>query len=257
MSAVAPPELHADPQSIVTRAFTLLTAFRTQPVLGVSELSRRTGIPRTSVHRLVNQLVDVGALSRVGVRFRLGPTLFELGNLHYSPKIRETLQPFLEDLQRLSSGDVGLLELVGPDVIVIQAARERASTSTLMKLGTRIGASTCAGGWILQAHTATRPTAAQRSLISTGFAVERQTIDVGRTAVAAPVANRNGRVLGALMVSVPTSIEGEKLERVVNATVDFARTLTIAGRTAGVDYLAAARRKTNNMNEPTGRRNDG
>ena len=84
-----------EPVGLVTRAFEILGAFRSQPVLGVSELARRTGLPRTTVHRLANQLVEVGALGRVNTRFRLGPTLFELGNLHYPPKIRETLQPFM------------------------------------------------------------------------------------------------------------------------------------------------------------------
>ena len=69
---------------------------------GVSDLARTTGLPRTTVHRVVNQLVDVGALGRVGTRYRLGPTLVELGNLHYPAKLRDSLDPFLSDLQRLT-----------------------------------------------------------------------------------------------------------------------------------------------------------
>jgi DNA-binding IclR family transcriptional regulator len=246
MATLGAPDVvaDADPTSLVTRAFVLLGAFRTHPVLGVSELSRRTGIPRTTVHRLANQLVDVGALGRVGVRFRLGPTLFELGNLHYPPKMRETLQPFLEDLQHLSGGDVGLLEPVGRDVIFIQTARARKSPSTLVKLGSRVPASACVGGVVLTAFNTTRPTRRHAEIRARGYTVDHGGDEPGRTGVAAAVANRRGRVLGALMVSVPMTRSDDDLARVVNATTMFARTLTLAGQSADVDFLAHAHPKT-------------
>lgn len=232
----------ADPTSLVTRAFVLLGSFRSQSVLGVSELSRRTGIPRTTVYRLANQLLDVGALSRVGSRYRLGPTLFELGNLHYPPKMRETLQPFLDDLRHLTGGDVGLLEPAGLDVIVIQVARARNSPSKLVKLGTRVPAANCIGGHVLIAYNSSRESRRSTDIRTVGYALDRTT-EPGRTLVAAPVANRHGRVLGALMVSAPITGDGDDLDRVVNATLAFARTLTFAGQTAEVDFLAQARPK--------------
>ena len=240
---VVATEPDADPASLVTRAFVLLGAFRSQPVLGVSELARRTGIPRTTEHRLANQLLEVGALSRVGARFRLGPTLFELGNLHYPPKMRETLQPFLDDLQQLSGGDVGLLEPAGRDVIVIQASRARQSTSKLVKLGTRMPAASCIGGHVLLAYNSGRASRRSDEIRSNGYALDRGVAEPGRNVVAAPVANRQGRVLGALLVSVPITSDEDDFERVVNATLAFARTLTFAGQTAEVDFLAQARPK--------------
>ena len=242
-SGAVATESDADPASLVTRAFVLLGAFRSQPVLGVSELARRTGIPRTTVHRLANQLLEVGALSRVGARFRLGPTLFELGNLHYPPKMRETLQPFLDDLQQLSGGDVGLLEPAGRDVIVIQASRARQSTSKLVKLGTRMPAASCIGGHVLLAFNSGRASRRSDEIRANGYALDRGVAEPGRNVVAAPVANRQGRVLGALMVSVPITADDDDLGRVVNATLSFARTLTFAGQTAEVDFLAQARPK--------------
>ena len=104
-----------DDLSIVSRTFLLLAAFRDDFILGVSDLSRRTGLPRTTVHRLANQMVEVGALGRVGTKFRVGATLFELGNLHYPQALRDTLQPVLDDLQRSTGGNVSLLELVGSE----------------------------------------------------------------------------------------------------------------------------------------------
>lgn len=238
--------MHADnenaeePPAIIARAFQLLGAFRTYPVLGVSELARRTGLPRTTVHRLANQLAEVGALGRVGVRFRLGPTLFELGNLHYPPTIRESVQPFLEDLRQLSGGDVGLLEPVGADVIVIQTARFRRSTSSLLKLGTRVPASSCAGGLVLAAFNTARPNRRQHEILKAGFAVDHGVSEPNRTAVAVPVRNRRGRVLGALMVSAPMISPGADLDVFVHTITSFSRTVTLAGQVAQVEFLARA-----------------
>ena len=239
-----------EPVGLVTRAFEILGAFRSQPVLGVSELARRTGLPRTTVHRLANQLVEVGALGRVNTRFRLGPTLFELGNLHYPPKIRETLQPFMEDLRELTGGDVGLLEKVGTDVIVIQAARLRQSNSTLVRLGERRHFEKCVGGRVLVAFTASRPNAKQRKIIADGFAVDHGAGEQGRTACAVPVRNRQNRVLGSLMVSSPTILTGAELDRFSHTIHSFARTITLAGQTAQVEFLAQSRPKNQPVLEP-------
>ena len=127
LSAAAKHQPNQDDLSIVSRTFLLLAAFRDDFILGVSDLSRRTGLPRTTVHRLANQMVEVGALGRVGTKFRVGATLFELGNLHYPQALRDTLQPVLDDLQRSTGGNVSLLELVGSDVIVIASSRPRRS----------------------------------------------------------------------------------------------------------------------------------
>lgn len=240
----------ADPPALVARTFHLLGAFRAQPVLGVSELSRRTGLPRTTVHRLANQLVAVGALSRVNSRFRLGPTLFELGNLHYPPKIRETLQPFMEDLRELSGADVGLLEKVGSDVIVVQAARLRKSNSVLLKLGERIPANHCVGGRVLNAFHAAKPTTRQTEILNSGYAVDHGNDEAERTAVAVPIRNRQNRVLGSLMISAPTILAGAELDTFIHTVSAFARTFTLAGQTAQVDFLAQARPRSQSTQEP-------
>ncbi len=237
---VAPDGSSPYPPAIIDRAFQILGAFRTNPVLGVSELGRRTGLPRTTVHRLANQLADVGALGRVGVRFRLGPTLFELGNLHYPPTIRESVQPFLEDLRQLSGGDVGLLEPVGNDVIVIQTARFRRSTSSLLKLGTRVPAASCVGGLVLTAYNTSRPTRRHQEILKEGFAVDHGVSEPTRTAVAVPVRNRRGRVLGSLMVCAPTILSDGDLDTFVHTIASFSRTVTLAGQVAQIEFLARA-----------------
>jgi DNA-binding IclR family transcriptional regulator len=99
------------------------------------------------------------------------------------------------------------------------------------------------GGHVLEAYNAARPTRRQSEIRTLGYAVDHGVEEAGRTAVAAPVANRHGRVLGCLMVSVPAIVAADELERLLNATTAFARMLNRVGQTAEVDFLAVAHPK--------------
>ena len=51
------------------------------PVLSLSDLNRRTHLPKSTVHRLVDQLCQVGWLERDRGGYRVGMRMFELGTL--------------------------------------------------------------------------------------------------------------------------------------------------------------------------------
>ncbi len=245
--------------SIIGRTFTILRAFRTAPVLGVSELARVTGIPRSSVHRLAHQLLEEGALSRVGNKFRIGATLFELGQLHFPQRLRETLQPILDDLQRTTGHDIALCELIDYEVIVIAAARIRRSKSMIGFVGQRLPANAIAAGMVLlEAEDRIPPqplvsltpaTITDRLKVRHRFealrinrvAIEHGEAEAGRSSVAVQVLNRHRRVLGALMVSGPT--DQFDVEATVAMLTNFSPTLTAAGKQAGIGFFASARPK--------------
>jgi IclR family transcriptional regulator, acetate operon repressor len=254
--AVTLPGAGVDGDSIIGRAFLILSAFRGEFVLGVSELARRTGLPRTTVHRLANQLLEVGALSRVGTRFRVGASLFELGNLHYPQRLRDKLQPLLDDLARMTSANVSLLELVGSDVIVIASARPRRSRCSLTHLGFRFPAHACAGGQVLLAHEGRRTAALtpvtadtiiderkfRRRLIdirAAGLGIEHGEAEVGWSTVAIPAVNRHGRILGSIMLKGET--DTFDLDAMISTLISFGHTFTAAGQQAAIGFFAAAR----------------
>src|SRR6478752_7730681 len=65
----------------VGKALELLAAFRgTIPELGVSELARRAGMPKSTAFRLLADLERAGFVARSGAKYRLGLSLFELGS---------------------------------------------------------------------------------------------------------------------------------------------------------------------------------
>ena len=68
-------------RTVTARVMSILSVFsKDHPVLGLSEISRRTGLSSSTTHRLVVELADWGALARTSdLRYRIGPTLRRLG----------------------------------------------------------------------------------------------------------------------------------------------------------------------------------
>lgn len=76
-------ETETDPDrrlSAIAKAGTILQAFRgPERVVGVSELARRTGLWKSTIHRTLGELEAIGLVEREGTGYRLGLQLFELG----------------------------------------------------------------------------------------------------------------------------------------------------------------------------------
>lgn len=67
---------------MLARAGTILDAFDAgSPVLRLSELAARAGLPKSTVHRFAEQLLDLGWLERAAGGYRVGIRLFEVGGL--------------------------------------------------------------------------------------------------------------------------------------------------------------------------------
>jgi IclR family transcriptional regulator, KDG regulon repressor len=101
----------------------VLEAFSsTDPELSVVEIARRTGLPRTTVHRIVDSLRSVGFLEQDASRdrYRLGLKLFELGGtaLTNLPLYREA-PPFVDTLAKLSGEDVHLCIFDGAQMVFV------------------------------------------------------------------------------------------------------------------------------------------
>jgi IclR family transcriptional regulator, acetate operon repressor len=124
------------------RAFTLLTAFRpADGELTLAELARRTGIPKPTVHRLLAELAEWGAVERSAGGVRLGLRLFELGQL--VPRQRELLDvavPFLADLFEATHETVHLAVPDGTEVVYVQKLPGSGGPQIPSRLGGRMPA---------------------------------------------------------------------------------------------------------------------
>lgn len=145
-----------DRRSVLRRATLILEAFDDEhPVLKLRGLSVRTGLPRSTVHRTAEQLVELRWLERGPDGYRPGLLLFELGGL--VPRVswlRRSALPFMEDLYEGTHELVQLGVLDGNEVVYLDKIGGHTSPSVISRLGGRLPA-TCTGlGKAMLAHSA-------------------------------------------------------------------------------------------------------
>lgn len=105
------------PPSTLDRLSLVMDLFRDQPQLTLTDVSRGTGIPRTSTLRMLDHLVRLGWLRRQGTEYELGSTLADLGALAlYRGRFDLTVQPLLRELHRVTGCVVHLGALEGNKV---------------------------------------------------------------------------------------------------------------------------------------------
>ena len=68
------------PSSILSKAFDLLRAFNSnERVMSLTELSEASGLAKSTVHRLLARLVELGAIEHHRDSYRIGIEIFRLG----------------------------------------------------------------------------------------------------------------------------------------------------------------------------------
>lgn len=245
----------ATDRSVIKRCFDILAVFEAQELLGVSELARATGLPRSTVFRLATDLVEVGALERFDRKYHLGLRLFELGIRCFPVRLRNAVLPYLEDLHRVTGADVFAAALDGDDVVYVEHIPVRGQPEHTIRLGARLPAHGTAAGKVLLAFasdavipavlsdgrhplTGSAPLRAEYEAIrQQGSAVVYDEAEPGRVGAAVPVRNADGRVLGALAVSGPTATLNP--DAVVPAMLMLAGTFVRVGMAARVRHMTS------------------
>lgn len=97
---------------MIETAFGLLQLLSQFGQVRLSDLTRESRLPRTTVYRLLGQLTSVGVVERVGKHYRLGPTLLTLAR-HVSPvpPLRTVAQRPLIELATTTRAHVALISM--------------------------------------------------------------------------------------------------------------------------------------------------
>ncbi len=226
---MSPEESEGDaPISVLGRGVALLRAFTGDDhVLPLAELTRRTSLPKATVHRLAAELVSLDLLDRVPAGYRLSSGLFELGLRAASERtLLEIATPFLQDLYERTHETVHLGVLEGDEVLYVAKIGGHHQTPTPSRVGTRLPLHCTAIGKSLLAHTDD----AQRRRVLTGplerrtphtvlapgllarqlatirttsVAYEREESTIGLLCVASPIQRLDGSPAGAVSVAGP------------------------------------------------------
>ena len=233
----------------VRNAARLLKEFLTrEDELGVSELARRLGLGKSTVHRLLTTLQAEGLVQQ-GPRtdgYRLGIVMFELGeaarvhlDLHVAAhSVLARLREQTGETSQVSVAD-------GDDVVVVDRVESGHSLRLFTEAGRRVPMYCTASGKVMLAfqpearqgsylrrvelraltsHTITdkaRLRTELRAVRARGWAESMNEREVGVASVAAPIRNISGTVVAAISVGAPiTRFRGVSRKRMTQAVVE-------------------------------------
>jgi DNA-binding IclR family transcriptional regulator len=116
----------ATPTAVIDRIALVLDAFDGPGRLTLAQVVRRTGLPRSSAHRMLERLVQLRWLRRSGRDYELGMRLVELGSLAvHQDRLVRAAAPLLGELHRATGLVVHLAVLDGPDVVYLEKIGDR------------------------------------------------------------------------------------------------------------------------------------
>lgn len=239
-----------EPASAVRKALGLLDAFAPEtPELSLRELARRAGVPRSTAHRLVGDLLDWGALERSPGGLRLGMKLFELGSLAPAPvTLRDAALPYAHHLHEVTGLTVNVAVRAGGEIVYLEKIRSRSLRVPHSRQGGRLAAHATGLGKAILAFSdadvvdgvlaaplaavtpktivaADRLRAELATVRGRRVAYDVEESQLGLFCVAAPILDAHGRALGAISVTGATALdEAERFAPAVSTTA-----LAVAG----------------------------
>lgn len=244
MTAVSPLHRPVESRTALGRADQILGAFDAgHPSLSLLGLVARTGLPKTTVYRTVEKMIELGWLAQVEGRYCLGNRVFELAGLTgLQVSLRGVALPYLAELNAATRETVHLAVLDRDDVLYLEKLAGHGPTIGFSRVGGRMPAHCTGLGKVLVAHSGTdsraalldrpltprtsativSPRAMERELTriaADGIGLDREETAVGMSCVAAPVVAADGRCVAAVSVAGPSPrMRIHQLARAVRTT---------------------------------------
>jgi IclR family acetate operon transcriptional repressor len=110
-------------RSVLEGAFGLLEAVERAGEAGLTKLAAECGLPKTTAHRLLEQLAELGAVERHRGNYRVGPQMFHLGRRWQPhPGLRSAAREPIRRLAELTGAAVGIAVLWKGRILVLEWA---------------------------------------------------------------------------------------------------------------------------------------
>jgi DNA-binding IclR family transcriptional regulator len=217
----------------------LLRQFAVQPDLGVTELSRRTGLDPASVHRLLQVLLKEGIVAKNDrtKKYRLDVGVLDIAAGFLGQQgLVTTAGTYLDELTQRTGETTALFIRDRNEAISVACVESRQMVHVKSRVGERIPLYCTSVGFVLMADMSKadrdkllRPPLAKRTprtivdtkriltlvrqAAASGIGYSDEFLEMGVRSVASPVRGTEGRVLGALALIAPT-------QRLTNKLVD-------------------------------------
>lgn len=213
----------------VDRAVTILELLAQHGSLGVTELARELGVHKSTASRLVAALERRGLVEQVEERgrYRIGVGILRLaGATSARLDLVQQARPVCRELATETGDTVNLVTLDEGAALYIDQIAGGSTLSSYNWVGQRIPLHATSNGKVLlsemspaQLRRAVGPLSAYTEYTVTdfarfeeeltevrsrGYAVARDELDLGLTALAAPIRNAHGEIVASVSVSGPT-----------------------------------------------------
>ncbi|MDI2030241.1 IclR family transcriptional regulator [Saccharopolyspora sp. TS4A08] len=251
MTGRADDENTTSAPSALQNGISVLRAFSIgEPALGVTEISRRVQLHKSTASRILGQLEQLNLVARdpESGRFRLGLGLIGLaGPLLADLDVRRIAYPALEELTARTKETSALVVWSDNESVSVEQVPSPMQVKHTTPIGTRYTTSASAS---VQVFLAELPTAHVRDLLdrrllggghddehtkqryldrlaqvrADGFAINAGETSVEEIGISAPVRDHRGRTTAAVLLSAPSFRVSESLREqlaeVVRATAD-------------------------------------
>lgn len=238
--------------SMTDRLVRVLETFTpTRTVQTTAEIGRRSGLPSSTAHRIVAELLDAGLLERDDSRrVRVGMRLWELATRSSQAlRLRQAALPFMERVQARVREHTQLAILEQDEALFLERLSGPESGSNVTRIAGRLPLHASSSGLVLlafadrefQEHilggrlfplttaTLVDPAALRRTLAdirTRGFVIAPGYIEDVSTGVAVPVHDETNAVVAALSVVLPRDAQTEfALIELLRAARDTERAL--------------------------------
>ncbi len=213
----------------VVKSLTILNLFRIHSRLTLNEIVHLTEIPKTSAHRMIGSLSDMGFLTKDSDGYySLGLLFLEFGHLVAERiDLRKIAKPHMEALRDEVNEAVNLTMRDGDEAVYVEKLDTDHPVRLFTKVGRRSPLYTGACSRIILAYTdekeqeaylhnielkpfGTKTIVDKDVLMDTlkqsrmnGFAISYSELENNTISIAAPIFNLSGQVIGGLSVAGP------------------------------------------------------
>jgi len=209
--------------------------------LGVTELSGRLGLGKSTVHRLLATLAEERLLERDAAsgRYRLGLGLYELGAVVAAHvDLHEAAMPALVSLRQRTGETVQVAVLDGLEAVYVERLDSPHTLRIFSRVGHRLPAHCTSSGKVLLAGLPPETLDARlaqwkalraelRTVAQRGWAENVEEGELGVASVGAPIRGMDGAVTAAISVAGPISrVKGASLRRFCGPVVEAAAVIS-------------------------------
>ncbi|WP_158215360.1 IclR family transcriptional regulator [Candidimonas nitroreducens] len=222
------------------RALTILATFEASPAQSLAEISRRTGMYKSTLLRLLGTLEKFGYVGQQGDgSYHVGAAALHLGSLYQKwVQPAELINPALRGLVQATGESASFNVPMGDLRICVYRVDSPQKIRDHVRIGDLLPLARGAAGRVMVAFSRAAGTPEGEELRRTCFCVTRGEIEADTAGVAAPVFSMGDKLEGALAITGPAfrySEEKVQAMRIPLLRTALSLTRDLGGPTAGLE----------------------